>query len=86
MIRHLVAMLTNFVFKSSASARLQWRYPEWDFKIEFISPNETVSLASAENGTVRVYSCGFYEGKSAGFCIVATDATGSWTYSVDMAH
>ena len=53
-------------------------FPSWifNFKIEFISPNETVSLASAENGTVRVYPCGFHERTSAGFCIVATDATG----------
>ena len=53
-------------------------FPSWifNYKIGFISPNETVSLASAENGTVRVYPCGFHEGTSAGFCIVATDATG----------
>ena len=59
-------------------------FPSWifNFKIEFISPNETVSLASAENGTVRVYPCGFHEGTSAGFCIVATDATGI----VDIQH
>ena len=30
MNRHLVAMLTNFVFKSSSSARLHWRNPEWN--------------------------------------------------------